>query len=184
MADEVEIKFRVDDLRGLSRRLRKSGFRLKTKRTHERNTLFDLPGGELRRRGEVLRLRKYGSSFVLTHKSKGTAGRHKTRNEIETPIKDGKAAEKILRAIGFSPTFLYEKFRAEWSDDRGRVVVDETPIGNFGEIEGPATWIDQTARELGIKPDEYITKTYAELFFDWKKRTGSQATEMVFGAVK
>ena len=28
------------------------------------------------------------------------------------------------------------KIRYEWSDGKGHVVVDETPIGNFGEIEG------------------------------------------------
>ena len=52
----------------------------------------------------------------------------------------------ILRALGFAPTFRYEKFRAEWSDGKGHVVVDETPIGNFGEIEGPSRWIDRTAQ--------------------------------------
>ena len=44
----------------------------------------------------------------------------------------------ILRALGYAPSFRYEKFRAEWTDGKGQVVVDETPIGNFCEIEGPA----------------------------------------------
>ena len=82
--NEVEIKFRVDDVRALNRRLRKSGFRLITRRTREMNTLYDLPGQLLRQRGELLRLRKYGSDWLLTHKAKGKAGRHKTRVENET----------------------------------------------------------------------------------------------------
>ena len=50
------------------------------------NTLYDLPGQTLRKRGELLRLRKYGEQWVLTHKSKGKAGRHKTRVELETKV--------------------------------------------------------------------------------------------------
>src|SRR5580658_3002953 len=183
-SNEIEIKFRVDDVRALNRRLRKSGFRLLTPRTHEINTLYDLPGQLLRKRGELLRLRRYGSGWLLTHKAKGKVGRHKTRVETETKVADGAKMEAILRALGFAPTFRYEKFRAEWSDGKGHVVVDETPIGNFGEIEGPARWIDRTAQTLQVARSDYITTTYSELFLEWKKRARSPANEMTFKAIR
>jgi adenylate cyclase class 2 len=181
---EIEIKFRVDDGRALRRKLRLAKFRLITRRTHEMNTLYDLPGGPLRKRGELLRLRKYGPEWVLTHKSKGRVGRHKTRVELETKVCDGSRMDAILHALGYRPTFRYEKFRAEWSDGKGKVVVDETPIGNFGEIEGPSRWIDRVAKQLGIDPAQYITDTYAGLFLTWKRRTRSLAREMTFAATK
>lgn len=181
---EIEIKFRIDNVRDLNLRLQKSRFRLITPRTHEINTLYDLPDQSLRRRGELLRLRKYGSEWILTHKAKGKAGRHKTRVETETKIADGAKLDAILRALGFAPSFRYEKFRAEWSDGKGHVVVDQTPVGDFGEIEGPSRWIDRTAKLLQIAPSDYITATYTELFFEWKKRTGSAANEMTFKAVR
>jgi adenylate cyclase class 2 len=180
---EIEIKFRIGDLHALMRRLRKEHFRLLTPRTHEMNALYDLPGNPLRRRGELLRLRKYGSEWVLTHKAKGKDARHKTRAETETKVADGKKMDAILRALGYTPTFRYEKFRAEWEDGKGHVVVDETPIGDFGEIEGPARWIDETAGRLGIHRRDYITDTYAGLFFSWKQRTRSPAKEMTFSAI-
>jgi adenylate cyclase class 2 len=183
-SNEIEIKFRVDDVRALNSRLRQSGFRLLTPRTHEINTLYDLPGQLLRKRGELLRLRRYGSVWLLTHKAKGKVGRHKTRVETETKVADGAKMDAILRALGFAPTFRYEKFRAEWSDGKGHVVVDETPIGNLGEIEGPTRWIDRTARALQVCPGDYITATYSDLFFQWKKRTGSPADEMTFKAIQ
>jgi adenylate cyclase, class 2 len=183
-SNEIEIKFRVDDVRALNRRLRQSGFRLLTPRTHEINTLYDLPDQPLRKRGELLRLRRYGSEWLLTHKAKGKVGRHKTRVETETKVADGAKMEAILRALGFAPTFRYEKFRAEWSDGKGHVVVDETPIGNLGEIEGPSRWIDRTARALQVRPGDYITATYSDLFFQWKRQTGSPADEMTFKAVR
>jgi adenylate cyclase, class 2 len=181
---EIEIKFQIADLHDLRRRLRKEGFRLQTPRTYEMNALYDLPGNPLRRRGDLLRLRKYGSEWVLTHKAKGKEGPHKTRAETETKVADGKKVDAILRALGYRPTFHYEKFRTEWKGDKGHVVVDETPIGNFGEIEGPARWIDKTAARLGIGRRNYIIDNYAGLFFSWKRRTHSPAKEMTFSAIQ
>jgi adenylate cyclase, class 2 len=180
---EIEIKFRVADIRDLLRRLRESKFRLITRRTHEMNTLYDLRGQTLRKRGDLLRLRKYGSECILTYKAKGKTGRHKTRTELETKIDDGKKMEAILLALGFSPSFRYEKFRSEWTDGKGNAVLDETPIGIFGEIEGKSRWIDQTARLLGIPHSDYMTQSYAELFFNWKNQSQSPAKEMTFKAI-
>ena len=155
-----------------------------TRRTREMNTLYDLPGEVLRARKELLRLRQYGSEWKLTHKSGTKRGRHSSRVELETGVSDGKKMDAILRALGYAPSFRYEKFRAEWGDKKGQVVVDETPIGNFCEIEGPSRWIDATAKELGVKPQDYIIKNYATLFADWKRQTDTPAKEMTFKAIK
>jgi adenylate cyclase class 2 len=180
---EVEIKFRIAGLPALRRSLRAAGFRVATRRTHEMNTLYDLPGNPLRTRGELLRLRLYGKHWTVTHKARAIVGRHKSRTEIETRVTDGAALEAILQACGFQPGFRYEKFRTELTDGRGHVVIDETPIGNFAEIEGPPRWIDQIARRLQIKPAQYITDSYAGLFFQWKSQTGSKAQNMLFAEV-
>ena len=184
MSREIEIKFRVENVRALTQRLRAANFRQVTPRTHEDNTLYDLPGQLLRKRGELLRLRKYGDHWLLTHKAKANGTRHKTRIETETAVGDGEQLRKILHTLGYVPSFRYEKFRAEWSDGKGHVVLDETPIGFFGEIEGPARWIDRIAKSLGIDRESYLTDTYAGLFFAWKQRTRSRAQEMTFRAVR
>src|SRR6185437_7730370 len=182
---EVEIKFRIADIKVLVARLSQLGFQQITPRTHEMNTLFDLPGHPLRDRGDVLRLRKYGETWVLTHKtkSKKADGPHKTRVETETRVDNGEKMEAILRALQFEPSFRYEKFRAEWKGGSGHVVIDETPIGSYGEIEGPPEWIDSVARDLLFDRKEYTTETYAGLFLTWKRRTGSKAQEMTFEAI-
>ena len=184
MQREIEIKFRVASVRALTRKLRAVGFRLVTQRTLEINTLYDLPGGVLRQRRELLRLRKYGSAWTLTHKSGTKRGKHSSRVELETAVADGKKMDRILRALGYAPSFHYEKLRAEWTDGKGQVVVDETPIGNFCEIEGPPRWIDASAEKLGVSAADYITKNYATLFVEWKQKTGSPAVEMTFEAVR
>ena len=182
---EVEIKFQIDDMNALTSRLTEAGFSVITPRTHEFNTLYDQPGAKLRRRGALLRLRKFGEKWTLTYKDKSgpSGGRHKSRREIETPVENGEAAARIFESLGFKPSFRYEKFRSEWSDSTGHVVLDETPIGAYGEIEGPPKWIDATARLLHIAPSQYITLSYAELFAAWKRKTKSKAEEMTFAAI-
>lgn len=184
--NEIEIKFSIEaEIEALGSKLRSTGFRLSTSRTHELNTLYDQPGNPLRSRGALLRIRQYGPKWTLTYKDKtAESGRHKVRREIETAVENGQAMSDILTALEFTPAFIYEKFRSEWSDGTGHVVVDETPIGNFGEIEGPPEWIDATARALEISEQQYIKDSYAELFASWKKRTGSKAQHMTFAAVE
>jgi adenylate cyclase, class 2 len=181
---EIEIKFEVDSGKHLTRKLKSLGFRLKTPRTHEMNTLYDFPGQPLRQRGEMLRIRNYGGRWTITHKAKGTPGRHKSRVETETAIQDGEKLQAMFASLGLKPIFRYEKYRAEWSDGTGHLVLDETPIGSYAELEGPPRWIDRTAKRLGVTRDEYIKENYAGLFWAWKNRTGSTAEEMTFGAVK
>lgn len=183
--NEVEIKFSIGaEIEALGSKLRSAGFRLITERTHELNTLYDQPGNPLRSRGALLRLRQYGTKWTVTYKEKiAGAGRHKVRREIETPVENGAAMSEILACLGFAPSFIYEKFRSEWSDGKGHVVLDETPIGNFGEIEGLPEWIDATARALEISERQYIKDSYAELFAAWKKRTQNPAEHMTFAAI-
>src|SRR5215475_5611220 len=182
-AAEIEVKFQMKNLAALTDKLGKNGFHLVTPRTHEMNTLYDTLDGALRARGELLRIRRYGQTWKVTHKTKGGTGKHKTRMETETKIDDGQALATIFAAVGLVPSFRYEKFRTEWSDETGHVVLDETPIGNIAEIEGPPEWIDTTAEKLGINHSDYITDSYAQMFFEWKKKTKSSAQEMTWKAV-
>jgi adenylate cyclase, class 2 len=183
---EVEIKFKIDDIDAIASSLQTAGFRMITARTHEMNTLYDQPRSKLRRRGALLRLRQYGSRWTVTYKDRSgpQSGRHKSRREIETQVENGDALAQILEAIGFSPSFRYEKYRSEWSDSTGHVVIDETPIGNFGEIEGQPEWIDAAASRLNIPVKSYLKDSYAELFSAWKRQTKSKAKEMTFKAIK
>jgi len=183
-AEEIEIKIALSDGRIFVRLLKSAGFALETPRTLESNILYDFPDGRLRKRGELVRVRQYGREWTVTFKGPGKTGRHKRREEIESKVDDGRALEFMLIRLGMSRSFAYEKYRSEWTDGRGQVVVDETPIGTFAEIEGPAKWIDRTALELGISRDQYITGSYAELFDAWRRRTRNTVREMTFAAVK
>ncbi len=153
MAIETEIKFRVNDLAGLTARLRRRGSSWRRLRTFESNVLYDTPDRKMRARTEILRIRNYGGRWTVTHKRLPDSGvgedRHKHRVETETEVADGDVLGDVFLALGLVEAFRYEKWRTEWSDGEGHCVVDETPIGNFAELEGTAEWIDGAAAAAG-----------------------------------
>ena len=186
MAIETEIKFRVDHLADLTARLQAAGFTLQTPRAFESNVLYDTPDRQMRARTEILRIRSYAGRWTLTHKRLPDEGpgedTHKHRIETETEISDGDALAQVFLSLGLAPAFRYEKWRAEWTDGEGHCVVDETPIGNYAELEGPAAWIDETAARLGIDPSQYITLSYGRLFDLWREQHTSAAEDLTFDA--
>lgn len=184
VAVETEIKFCVDDLPALASSLEKAGFHLDTPRAFESNVLFDTPDRRLRSRTEILRIRNYAGRCTMTHKRLPDQGpgedRHKHRIETETDVTDGDALAEVFRTLGLVPAFRYEKWRSEWSDGEGHCVVDETPIGNYAELEGTAEWIDRAAARLGIDPGAYMTASYGRLFEQWREQHHSNAANLTF----
>jgi adenylate cyclase class 2 len=188
MPVETEIKFRVLDVAGLNRRLEEAGFHVETPRSFESNVLYDTPDRQMRSRTEILRLRSYAGRWILTHKRLPDVGpgedTHKHRIETETEIANGDALATVFQSLGLTPAFRYEKWRTEWSDGDGHCVVDETPIGDFAELEGEAEWIDRAARQLGVDAGQYITLSYGRLFDLWREERGSLAQDLTFAAVE
>ena len=149
MPIETEIKFLVENLASLNRCLQAAGFILQTPRAFESNVLYDTPDRQMRARTEILRIRNYAGRCILTHKRLPDEGpgedTHKHRIETETEISDDEALAEVFLSLGLVPAFRYEKWRAEWSDGEGHCVIDETPIGNYAELEG-APGVDRPRR--------------------------------------
>jgi adenylate cyclase class 2 len=187
---EIELKFPLSDPAALQARLPQLGFHLDTPRTFEHNTLYDTPDRNLRAQKQLLRIRQYGDLCTVTHKrlpdQATSETRYKVRIETETTVADGHALAEIFQQLGYAPVFVYEKFRTEWShiaEGSAHLVIDETPIGNYVELEGPPEWIDRTLAELKIDPATCLTDSYGTLFLNWKKQTGSPAEDLTFAAI-
>jgi adenylate cyclase class 2 len=178
-------------------------------RVHEENVIFDTPEGQLGQRGELLRIRtetmkrSHGTGraekrFLVTFKrpmetrGKIRAGRpvdngYKVREELELQIADATILAKIFAGLGMAGWFRYEKYRTtcrlpsskKWAK-RLLIEVDETPIGTFVELEGPAKAIDRAARELGYSTNDYILKNYLTLYREECQRKGEVPKDMLF----
>jgi adenylate cyclase class 2 len=162
---EIEIKIRVDLLPPWHGKLVGLGATLECPRALERNLVFDTPGSSLKKRGILLRLRQHGGGSVLTMKTPARQdGVYKVREETEVDGFDFARMEAILCGIGFQPFFIYEKYREVFAMNGARIMLDETPIGNFLEIEGEPAGIDAVAAELGFSRGDYRSDSYYQLF--------------------
>ena len=185
---EIEIKLAIEDIAALRRKLR--GLRAKAApRFFERNELYDTPRDDLRASGRLLRIRietpapgtltpsarRLGANSrgVLTHKAPiegidpAAPRRYKQREEFEINFQPADRLEPILRALGYRPGFRYEKFRTEYTLPKLKGLhldLDETPIGNYLELEGSPKAIDRAAKLLGFTAQNYITATYWDLY--------------------
>jgi len=179
---ETEIKLRAGDLEDVRARIDRAGFQASVPRAFERNTLFDTPAFDLRSRGELIRIRNIDGKWKLTFKGRGRTGKYKVREELESALSDGAAVETIFERLGLKPVFRYEKYRTEYSrnSDPGTITVDETPIGNFLELEGSGDWIDGAARELGYAESDYILASYGSLYLEYCRARNIQPSDMVF----
>jgi adenylate cyclase, class 2 len=167
MATETEIKLRVRDRPAVVQaEIERLGYAVRTPRELEADQLYDRSDGELRGNDQILRLRSRGSRSTLTYKGPAQRAPHKSREEIELDLSDGAAFSVVLGRLGYQPSFRYEKYRTTFAapGQPGIITMDETPVGDFLELEGPAEWIDSTALQLGYSATEYITESYASLW--------------------
>ncbi|MGO8813734.1 MAG: class IV adenylate cyclase [Terriglobia bacterium] len=169
---ETEIKLEVKDAREIRRRFAELGFRLVRARHFESNYLFDFPDQRLRKSRRLVRLRFTRDQWLLTYKGTPKRSRdYKIRPEIETHVEDGDRLREFLLQLGLGEVFRYDKFRTVYAPPgksagagAPNVVLDETPIGDYLELEGPQRWIDVVARQLEYSRRQYITDSYAALY--------------------
>ena len=191
MPVEIELKFPVASPAALATQLAGLGCTLVTPRTFESNLLLDTPDRAILNARQLLRLRRYGNTWTLTHKlqpadSHPDDARYKRRIETETTVADGPAILRIFASLGYAPVFRYEKFRTEFAAPpdpaapHAHIVLDETPIGAFAELEGPPEWIDSMLARLGVPHSACTTESYGKLFLAWKARTNSPAEHLTF----
>lgn len=134
-------------------------------RHFEDNVLFDDAAASLRASGCALRLRRTAAAGIITYKGpKIPGGGIKSRPEIEVTVGDAFAAEQVLEALGYRKAFRYQKYRQAFRWRDAEIVIDETPIGTFLEVEGPVETIHAAAAALGRGPADYVDESYAALF--------------------
>jgi adenylate cyclase class 2 len=183
-AIETEVKLRVGDCEQAAKRLTDAGFRVSREREFEANTIYDTTDLSLRQKRMLLRLRQAGTRGMVTWKGPENPGRHKARPERETSVGSVDTMAEILHHLGYQNVFRYEKYRTEFqrSGEEGSAVLDETPIGNYLELEGPAEWIDAVAAQLGFTSSDYILDSYGLLYQKWRGGKDVQPKDMVFSS--
>lgn len=181
---ETEVKIRIGEATPAAHAIEAAGFSVTQPREFESNTLYDTRDRTLLAAGMLLRLRQSGGRFFLTWKGPAKPGPHKSRPELETTVGSLEALDRIFHELGYSRVFRYEKYRRVYQapGDTGVVTLDETPIGNFLELEGGGEWIDRTANRLGFAPSAYILDSYVRLYSKHCAESGTKPADMVFAS--
>ena len=162
---ESEIKLRTPGPEAARAAVAGLGARRLRARHFEDNLLLDDAAGRLGTAGRLLRLRRTPQGGHLTYKGpRLDSGEVKAREEIEVSVGDPDDLQSLLAALGLRPVFRYQKYRETYSWKDVEIVVDETPVGTFLEIEGPVDGIHAAAAALGYRREDYITDSYAALF--------------------
>lgn len=161
---ETEVKLRISSTAEIAPRLETLGFRIEIPAQREISVLWDR-GRELFEKGCALRLRRYGGKAWITWKGpKIEDPLLKIRPEVETALEDPTAMERILKALGFTPVLSMEKKRSMWRRADLLACLDETPFGEFLELEGDPVAIAPAMKALGLGPDCVETRSYPTLF--------------------
>jgi adenylate cyclase class 2 len=179
---EVEIKLPVSSASRARFLLKTCGFGIRKPRVLESNSVLDDAKTTLRKRGLLLRVRRAGKVFTCTWKGAEVPGTHKRREEREFTVSDFGECIAVFNGLGYKESFRYEKYRTEFARPRepGHVTLDETPVGVYLELEGPARWIDATAKRLGYARADFITMSYGALYADWCMARGIKPSAMTF----
>jgi adenylate cyclase class 2 len=139
MAQETEIKLRIDDPEGFRRKLEHLGalpIASSSGRVHEWNVIFDTPQSDLAKHGQLLRIRtetpgrtpetdsghdEPASQRVLLtfkrpveHGKEPAAEHHKVREELELEVADAGMLARIFEGLGMKGWFRYEKYRTTY----------------------------------------------------------------------
>ncbi len=160
---EQEVKLCVPDVGEALRRVEAlEGVVVARARHFEDNVLYDR-NGELYQKGEILRLRRtpHGARVTFKGPHPGAEG-VKTREEIEFEV-DADSAELLFVRLGFERRYRYQKYRTVFHWHDVEIVVDETPMGCYLEVEGPPAGIDEAVAALGFASADRVTASYLEL---------------------
>src|SRR3954471_4091468 len=180
MAQEIEVKFALKDRNELVRKLHDSGGQRLYPETFEDNIVLDRRG-ELRTKGSLLRVRKFGKYSIATYKGPmSIEGGVKSREEVQTGVESFERAIQLFDALGYKPVFRYQKFREVWRLRDVEVVLDRTPIGDYFEIEGPMDVIRTVSTELGMNLDQGLRQSYADLYRLARRTRADLPENMVF----
>jgi adenylate cyclase class 2 len=182
MSQEIEIKFPLRDRAELTRKLHDLGAQRLYAETFEDNIVLDRRG-ELRTKGSLLRVRKFGKYALATYKGPmSIEGGVKSREEVQTGVESFELAIQLFDSLGFKPVFRYQKFREVWRVRDVEVVIDRTPIGEYFEIEGNLETIRTLATDLGMNMDQALRHSYADLYRQARRTRADLPEHMVFPA--
>ena len=151
LAPEYEARFTNVDVAQLTAALAARGALQSLPRTLMKRVIFQ--NAEIEGKRGWLRLRQEGATAMLTYKqATGETSTVDSVLEVQTPVGDFDATQRLLEAVGFEAVRYQENYREEWQLDGVTYDFDTWPdLPPFVEVEGPGEAAVRNASEaLGL----------------------------------
>jgi len=173
---EVEVKAKIDDIRGVKRKILASGGSF-ISRNLIRDFSLDFEDRRLQERDYVLRVRVFedGKGVITFKGPRKVDKQYKIREELEVHVNNGMNAVKIFERLGFRVIFRIDRIREiyEFKDEKVQVMLDVFPeLGSFMEVEGNKKGIEEVIKKLGMRREEFTALTLRHYIEDYKNRFG------------
>lgn len=182
MAIEKEIKLKID-LDIAKNILNNPLFKIE-KATFQKTIRRDTEDLRYEKSGILLRTREEDKDKVVTLKKKlKTDGGIFEREEYESNVGDVSVLNEIFEELGFTKSWIMEKFRIQGTYNGLTLCLDEVCFGIFLEIEGEESEIVGVLNDFSLDFDERITVSYWELWEEYKKKKGFDGSlrDILFG---
>lgn len=182
MAIEKEIKLKID-LDIAKNILNNPLFKIE-KATFQKTIRRDTEDLRYEKSGILLRTREEDKDKVVTLKKKlKTDGGIFEREEYESNVGDVSVLNEIFEELGFTKSWIMEKFRIQGTYNGLTLCLDEVCFGIFLEIEGEESEIVGVLNDFSLDFDERITVSYWELWEEYKKKKGfdDSLKDILFG---
>ena len=180
-APELEIKAVVDDPAELACRLRAGGA-TEAFRGLMRDRRYDLPGGTLAARDELLRIRSFVPAAGAAGRPaevawKGPTRRHggyKSREEYQVEVAEPAVVETILARLGFAPTDAVDRCVECFAVEGAAARIEWYPrMDVLVEIEGEPAAIEAAVRVSGLPRARFSSDRLADFAARYAARTGA-----------
>ncbi|MFN3301911.1 MAG: class IV adenylate cyclase [Patescibacteria group bacterium] len=179
---EYEIKLKIDN----PEEWRKKIINLKGKlisKNFEYDISLDKPNHYMKKRGDILRIKKIGNDVIIGYKSRKKKKDYKLEEEIEVKCSNLEKIISIFKRLGY--TYIrseIEKIRETYLLSQGKVTIDRLPkIGYFLEVEAQTkNNLLSLIKKLGINRKEIITERYGKIIKKYLRSIGLKGNTLVF----
>jgi len=166
--NETEVKILDIDRREVEDKLLSMGAR----KTHEREVhakYYDFPDKRIKKRGDILRLRKMGEKVELVYKVHISEKEAKIMKEHEVTVSDFDTVDKIFGLLGFEVWHEHRKTRTTYELNGAHFEIDEykdkhSYIPVFLEIETEdMQTLENSVKRLGYEMKDCTPWTVVDL---------------------
>jgi len=175
MPIETEVKIKINAVEPIKQKLLEMKAELYKKRALQTDIYLD--NGRLRKKDQTLKIR---DNAIFTYKGPSQKKNNiRSNEEIEIMIDNAAHLQLLLERLGYKQYWKKERYRESYLVNMTQICIDETPMGNFIEIEGKKENIVDIAKQLGFSQKNFIADGYGKLWREFAKQNKRKG-DMVF----